>query len=168
MENLPIQKRERSKMASKWIIETPSPRERELPAPVGFSRERMALATAQANQKVHSTLFYPEINPFFRTGRTRRFSTSETGTSRSRISNRFQWRSSCSTWSATQSTSCRFLWSVAIFSGKFLSRENRLIFVQQLDGANEDEIGDRPAGQKLSKLRFTRGCLVPRTNCRNW
>ena len=39
MENLPIQKRERSKMASKWIIETPSPRERELPAPVGFSRE---------------------------------------------------------------------------------------------------------------------------------
>jgi len=51
MENQPIQKRERSKMASKWIIETPSPRERELPAPVGFSRERMALATAQANQK---------------------------------------------------------------------------------------------------------------------
>ena len=44
-----VQKR---KMASKWIIDTPSPRERELPAPVGFSRERMALAQAQANQKV--------------------------------------------------------------------------------------------------------------------
>ncbi|CAG5106620.1 Oidioi.mRNA.OKI2018_I69.chr1.g2923.t1.cds [Oikopleura dioica] len=43
-----VQKR---KMASKWIIDTPSPRERELPAPVGFSRERMALAQAQANQK---------------------------------------------------------------------------------------------------------------------
>ena len=55
MENLPIQKRERSKMASKWIIETPSPRERELPAPIGFSRERMALATAQAGQKVNQS-----------------------------------------------------------------------------------------------------------------
>ena len=52
------------KMASKWIIDTPSPRERELPAPVGFSRERMALAQAQANQKVCASFKKSSNNSF--------------------------------------------------------------------------------------------------------
>jgi len=50
MEGLPVQKIPR-KPVSRWHIETPSPRDRELPAPVGYSNQRIALSQSQAGQR---------------------------------------------------------------------------------------------------------------------
>ena len=51
MEGLAVQKAAR-KPVNRWHIETPTPRDRELPAPVGYSNQRIALSQSQAGQRV--------------------------------------------------------------------------------------------------------------------
>ena len=51
METLPV-KTTRQRSTNRWQIETPSPRDRELVAPVGYSNQRIALSQSQANQRV--------------------------------------------------------------------------------------------------------------------
>merc|ERR1711937_897622 len=50
METLPV-KTTRQRSTNRWQIETPSPRDRELVAPVGYSNQRIALSQSQANQR---------------------------------------------------------------------------------------------------------------------
>jgi len=51
-------KRGRNTVTNRWQIETPSPRDSYLSAPVGYSNQRIALSQAQAGQRVKTASYH--------------------------------------------------------------------------------------------------------------